>query len=226
MLSSRKPQLRLRPEVRRRPVSRLVQIDSADRRLLDGIAETMAEAARRSGEWLVCRLGCSECCVGPFAITKLDSMRLQSGLAALEAEDPARAAAVRARAADYVAAIAPLYPGDTKTGELMDEDRLPASMESVPCPALDPDSGACDLYEARPVTCRAFGPVTRVGEGTFAACELCYTGATDEQMADCAVDVDPDGLEAQILSALETIGVSGTTIVAYALAIDPVRVKE
>lgn len=177
----------------------------------------MAEAARRSGDWLVCRPGCTQCCIGPFAITQLDALRLRTGLSALDAADPARAERVRARAAAYVAAIAAHYPGDPASGELWDEDRLPASMDDVPCPALDPVTGCCDLYAARPVTCRTFGPVTHIGEETLAACELCYVGATDEEMARCAAEIDPEGLERELLAALEAASVSGITIVAYAL---------
>ncbi|HOL73319.1 MAG TPA: YkgJ family cysteine cluster protein [Bryobacteraceae bacterium] len=196
----------------------LVQIESGDRRLLDAVSAAMAEAARRSGEWLACRPGCTQCCIGPFGITQLDALRLRKGLLALEAADPERAARVRARAKAYVAEIAPQYPGNPATGELYDEDSLPPSMDDVPCPALDPETGLCDLYEARPITCRAFGPVTRAADEVFAACELCYHGATDEQMAQCAVDIDPEGLEAGLLAALEADGVSGLTIVAYPLA--------
>ena len=195
----------------------LVQIEAADRKLLDSIAETMAEAARRSGEWLVCKPGCTQCCIGPFGITPLDALRLRAGLAALEKADAARASAVRRRAAEYIASIAPLYPGSVETGELEDADRLPESMDHVPCPALDPETGCCDLYEARPVTCRAFGPVTRIGEDSFGACELCYQGASDAQMAACAVEVDADGLEARLLTALGENGRAGMTIVAFAV---------
>jgi len=195
-----------------------VQIESGDRRLLVAVSAAMAEAARRAGDWLACRPGCTQCCIGPFAITQLDALRLRKGLLALEAADPDRAARVRARAKAYVAAIAPLYPGNPATGELDDEDSLPPSMDGVACPALDTDTGLCDLYEARPITCRAFGPVTRAAGESFAACELCYHGATDEQMAWCAVDIDPEGLESGLLAALEAAGVSGMTIVAYALS--------
>src|SRR5213592_3700871 len=101
----------------------LIQIETGDCQLLGGIADAMAEAARRSGAWLVCRPGCTECCLGPFEITQLDARRLRAGLAALEAADPMRAARVRARAAAHVEA------------------------DDVPCPALDPATGWCDLYE-------------------------------------------------------------------------------
>ncbi len=191
---------------------------AGDRRLLAGIAGSMAEAARRSGEWLVCRPGCTQCCMGPFVITQLDALRLREGLSVLDASDPARANRVRERAAAYVEAIAADYPGDTDTGELYDEDSLPPATEETACPALDTETGLCDLYAARPITCRTFGPVTRIADDNLAACELCYSGATEEEMARCAVDVDAEGLEAELLDALAEDGASGMTIVAYALA--------
>jgi Fe-S-cluster containining protein len=195
----------------------LVQIETADRKLLSGIAEAMAESARRSGDWLVCRPGCTQCCMGPFAITQLDAHRLRQGLQELDRVDSARAEAVRTRAAAYRAVIAPEYPGNPATGELLDEDRLPRAMDEAPCPVLDPETGYCDLYGARPVTCRTFGPATPVGPNAFAACELCYNGADEEEIAACAVDVDSDGLECELLTAMEEAGFRGMTIVAYAL---------
>lgn len=135
----------------------------------------------------------------------------------MELADPDRAQRVRNRAAAYVELMAPLYPGDPVSGELKDEDALPPSMDSVPCPALDPNTGLCDLYAARPVTCRTFGPVTRVGEEDFGACEFCYQGATDEEKIRCAVEVDPEGWECALLEALAEGGAGGMTIVAYAL---------
>ena len=195
----------------------LVQIATGDRRLLDSIGETMAEAARRSGAWLACRPGCTECCIGPFAITQLDARRLRAGLAALALADPARAAALRSRVEAYVAAAAPVYPGEPISGMLRDEDALPESLDDLPCPALDPATGCCDLYEARPITCRTFGPATHIGEWTLGACELCYIGATEEQMMACAVEIDPEDIENELLDALAQEGVGGMTIVAYAL---------
>jgi Fe-S-cluster containining protein len=182
-------------------VSSLIQIENADRDLLASIAASMVEATRRSGSWLACRLGCTQCCIGPFAITQLDVLRLRSGLAALEASDPARA----------------VYPGDPCTGELFGEQDLPDSTDELPCPALDPATGACDLYDARPITCRSFGPATKIGEGRLAACELCYVGATDAEIAACAVELDPEGLELTLVEALEKAGRKGVTIVGYAL---------
>jgi Fe-S-cluster containining protein len=103
------------------------------------------------------------------------------------------------------------------SGAPPDEEALPQSMDDVPCPALDPESGWCDLYDARPIMCRTFGPVTKTGEGSFAACELCYSGATDEQIAECAVEIDPEGRELELLEQLGAAGENRLTLVAYAL---------
>lgn len=196
----------------------LVRIDTGDAALLQIVDAALAESARRCGPWLVCRPGCTPCCLGPFAITALDVRRLQRGLADLSARDPDRAARVRERGREAVARLSPRYPGDRETGKLWRDaeagDRFAALAEDEPCPALDPDTGTCDLYAARPITCRTFGPPVRFGEGSVAVCELCFQGASDQQIADCEVDVDPGGLEAQLLDELG----GDETIVAFALA--------
>ena len=173
------------------------RIAEEDRRLLVVIANAMDEVKRRSGERVVCRLGCTECCRGPFEITALDALRLRAGLRALESTDAARAERVKARAGESVAATAE------------EEDRM--------CPALDPETGGCNLYAARPVTCRTFGPATRTVEGGVAACELCYAGEEDDAVAACAVEVDGEGLEAALLEELEGLGSGGATTVGEAL---------
>jgi Fe-S-cluster containining protein len=87
------------------------------------------------------------------------------------------------------------------------------------CPALDPAAGTCDLYAARPITCRTFGPAVRFGAESLAVCELCYQGAADAEIAACEVAVDPENLEAELLHELEAAGQNGETVVAFALAV-------
>jgi Fe-S-cluster containining protein len=128
----------------------------------------VAEAVRRSGSWIACRIGCTGCCMGTFPISGLDAERLRSGMTAL---DPQRAARVRERA------------------------RRATRSDDEPCPALDPASGACDLYEARPLTCRLFGPAVHFRGGDIAVCELCYQGASETEIEACAVEIaagEPD----------------------------------
>jgi Fe-S-cluster containining protein len=170
--------------------------------LVQIVDRVMAEAVRKSGSWLACRIGCHECCIGPFPITQLDGLRLRAGLAELETREPERAARVLRRGRASVERV-------TDLEETNDDE---------PCPALDPETGACDLYDARPITCRMFGPAVREPGGqSLAVCELCFRGATDEEIAACAVEVDLT-LEKQLLQELErTTGAGGDTTVALAL---------
>ena len=165
-----------------------------DRQLVQIVDAALAEAARRSGDWLVCRPGCAECCLGPFAITQLDAIRLGKGMAELGTHDPERAARVRRRAHAY------------------------GGGEDEACPALDPVAGTCDLYAARPITCRVFGPAVRVGSEAIGVCELCYHGASDAEIAACEVEIDPGDLESELASEAEiSTGRRGETTVAAAL---------
>jgi Fe-S-cluster containining protein len=182
----------------------------------------LADAARRSGDFLVCRPGCTPCCIGVFAINQLDAARLREGLAELSHSDPDRAARVRQRARDSVARISPDFPGELSTGLLCESKRAQRKFEDFandePCPVLDPATGTCDLYAHRPMTCRVFGPPVR-SENGLGVCELCYHGATDQQIAACEMQVDPDGVEAKLLAELESASApKGRTIVAFALA--------
>lgn len=191
-----------------------------DQKLVQIIDAALADAARRSGDWLVCKLGCTQCCVGVFAINELDVLRLRHGLATLDTKDPARAARVRERALASVARLKDDFPGDPQTG-ILDEseetaDRFEAFANDEPCPALDPVTGGCDLYASRPMTCRVFGPPVRSEDG-LGVCELCYHGATEDEIAACEMPVDPEGLEERIVEELERSGRSGQTIIAFAL---------
>jgi Fe-S-cluster containining protein len=193
-------------------------LDSGDRALIQIVDAAVAEAARKSGQWLVCRVGCTQCCIGPFPISQLDARRLRGGLAELEARDPERGAMVRKRARQSVARISSSFPGDRATGTLAEdqeaEEKFASFADDEPCPALDPETGACDLYAARPITCRTFGPPVRCGSDAVGVCELCFVGATDDEIAACEVEADVGGLESTLLEELD---VRGQTIVAFAL---------
>lgn len=183
---------------------------SGDREFIQIVDAALAEAARRSGAWLVCRPGCCECCIGPFAITPLDAVRLRLGLAELEANDAPRAARVRQRVRAAVEALPPL-PGDAEF-----ESWLEALPDDDPCPVLDPETGTCDLYSARPVTCRVFGPPVRWGGDAVGVCQLCFDGATDEEIAACEVKLDVAERESELLR--QAGSPPGQTLVALALS--------
>jgi Fe-S-cluster containining protein len=187
-----------------------------DRSLIQIVDAALAESARKSGAWLACRPGCTPCCIGPFAISVLDAARLRRGLDGLDIADPARATRVRTRAVEWVARNCVAFPGDPQTGVLSgDEDAFEAFANDEACPALDPTSGLCDLYTSRPMTCRVFGPPVRLGDQELGVCELCFDGATEAEIASCAVDLDVSRIESELLSQMDP---PGETIVAFCLA--------
>jgi Fe-S-cluster containining protein len=197
------------------------RLPPGDQKLVQIIDSALADTARRSGEWLVCKLGCTQCCMGAFTINQLDALRLQRGLAELEVTDPARAAQVRERARASISRFSQDFPGDRKTGILDEGETAEALFEEFandePCPVLDPQTGMCDLYAARPLTCRVFGPPVQ-SEGGLGVCELCYHGASEEEIAACEITVDPEGIEPALLDELErSTGRRGRTIVAFAV---------
>src|SRR5271170_2827394 len=195
---------------------------SDDRALIQIVDSALADAARRSGEWLVCRAGCTHCCIGAFPINQLDAQRLRNGLDDLEVTSPARAEGIRARARDAVARLSPDFPGDPVSGLLDETDdaarRFSDFANDEPCPALDPATGNCELYESRPMTCRVFGPPVRSEDG-LGVCELCFHGATDKEIAACEMKPDPDDLESALVKRIEnSTGICGNTIIAFCLA--------
>jgi Fe-S-cluster containining protein len=194
----------------------------ADQKLIQIVDAALADVTRRSGHWLACRPGCTQCCIGVFAINQLDAARLQRGLRKLEAEAPERGAAIRQRAREAVSRLSENFPGNPATGILGESEECVEAFENFgndePCPALDPQSGLCELYDARPMTCRVFGPPVR-SEGGLGVCELCFQGASSEEIAECEMIPDPDRLEDDLLAGVEKkTGQHGDTIVAFCLA--------
>ncbi len=169
-----------------------------DATLIQIVDAAFAEAGRRSAGWLLCRSGCTQCCMGEFPITPLDAVRLRQGFKEMAATDPVRAARIRERV--HLTAANPAGRSDND-----------------PCPVLDPETGACDLYNARPLTCRTAGPPVACADGSIAVCELCYEGASDDQIAACAVEFDPEGIEATLIEDLARAGLSEETTITQAL---------
>ena len=212
---------RVRPQVRY-PENMASHLRSRDQKLIQIVDAALADVTRRSGKWLVCRPGCTQCCIGAFSINQLDAVRLQRGLADLEKHSPERATRVRQRARESVARLTPAFPGDPVSGVLDEgegaEQRFAEFANEEPCPVLDPETGNCELYASRPMTCRVFGPPLRSEDG-LGVCELCFQGASDEEIAVCEMKPDPDDLESPLLEALEkSTGARGNTIIAFCLA--------
>jgi Fe-S-cluster containining protein len=196
-------------------------LPTGDKKLIQIVDAALADAVQRSGRWLVCRLGCTQCCTGVFAINQLDAARLRAGMAELQQTDPARAARVQLRVDESSERLRSGFPGDFATGLIgIDDEAVEAFNEfgnDEVCPVLDPETGACDLYAFRPITCRVFGPPVR-GDDGIGLCELCFVGSSDEEIAACEMKPDPEKLEDTINAEAEgTSGRHGETLVALAL---------
>jgi Fe-S-cluster containining protein len=188
------------------------------------IDAALASATVRSGDWLACRPGCHQCCIGVFPISPLDAETLR---AALTTADPAVAGRIRARAAASRERLTPGFPGDPTTGALFTEPHHEDAFEDFanhePCPVLDPVTGTCDLYSARPVQCRTFGPPVRDDEGHLTVCELCFIDAPAEEVARCEMDQGWRPLEETLIAEAEQRASAsithpdGPTLIAFAL---------
>ncbi len=195
-----------------------MRLPAGDSELVQIMDAALVDAAHRAGDRLACRPGCTQCCHGAFAINSLDALRLRAGMEASQATDPTTAEAIRQRAREWLAAFGPDFPGDPASGILGDSEEDQARFEDfandAPCPALNPETGLCDVYTWRPMTCRVFGPPVRMGEGdALGCCELCFVGASDTEIAACEMPV-PHELESKLVA--ET-GLVGDTVVAFAL---------
>lgn len=182
----------------------------------------LASTTERSGNWLACRPGCHQCCIGVFAISQLDAEQLREGLAMVEADIAQR---ILTRAAESHARLRAEFPGDLTTGllftEPQHEEAFAEFANDEPCPVLDPDTGTCDLYAFRPVQCRTFGPPVRDAEEQLTVCELCFVDAPTEEVARCEMDQSWRPLEDELIAVAEQqTGLLGQTIVAFALASD------
>lgn len=191
-----------------------------DGELLHILDNWLERANERGGSHIACRAGCAQCCIGAFAINRLDAVRLQRGLNDLFERDPERAQRVVQRAAESLERNAEVFPGDVETGILDDSTEAEEIFEEFandePCPALDPTTLTCDLYSHRPMTCRVFGPPVRT-EGGLGVCELCFTEASPQEIIAAEVPVDGEQLESTLNRDLERAGGGGKTIVAFAL---------
>jgi len=190
--------------------------------LIQIVDAALASATLRSGHHLVCKPGCSQCCIGVFPIAHEDAARLREGLALLEKTDPEKAARIHARVADSLTRLDPWFPGDRTTGILNEDYEAAILFEEFandePCPVLDLATGTCDLYENRPILCRTFGPPMRTAEDNLATCELCFIHASTEEIAACELDPTIPAQEEASNDAFNAAhGLHGQTLIAYAL---------
>jgi Fe-S-cluster containining protein len=195
-----------------------MRLPSGDSLLVQIMDAAFSEAAQSAGKLLVCKPGCSQCCHGAFVLNSLDTLRMRAGMDTMRATNPALAARIEKRARAWIDEFGATFPGDLDTGVLGDskieEERFEDFANDAACPALDPDTGKCDLYAWRPMTCRVFGPPVRMGEGEeLGHCELCFVDADKEKVVKCEMTI-PFDLEAELLDEIPS---KEKTVVAFAL---------
>ena len=143
-----------------------------------------------------------------------------AGLGELEKTAPEAASAVRRRAASTVARQAAAFQAG-RVGRFespAEEERFYARFESDPCPALDPDSGACVVYAWRPICCRTYGPSVRIGGDDLPPCPLCFKGASPGAIDAARRTIDVEDQETPLTTRVEALsGHHGMTTVAFAI---------
>ena len=135
--------------------------------LLQTLDTWFAEGVVAAGSGVVpCRAGCNACCHGPFDISAADARQVAHGVAQLPTDV---AEGVRQRASAQLLTGQTTFPGWQAPWRPIDigEDAFDAicdALAGIPCPALDPATGACLIHEHRPATCRLTGLSLRTVE--------------------------------------------------------------
>lgn len=215
-----------------------------DADLVQIVDASLADASRRArtgdgASWLACKPGCTPCCHGVFRISMLDGERLRAALRNLKLLDSRRAEAIQTRAQEQVDRLASNFPGDLSSGVLSSGILASGALETTglagedtqhgqrwehfadlpeadaPCPVLDPETGRCELYAGRPLTCRIFGPPVQNEDG-IGVCELCYVGADEATVLAGEMVLNHREFEEELNAAMP----SGETVIAWALLAD------
>jgi Fe-S-cluster containining protein len=133
---------------------------------------------------LQCGRGCSLCCYGLFEIGAADIPVLADGLKRLH---PMRRRMIVRRAAEVIASTK--HP-NLRERTAAEKAAFLNGTASIPCPNLD-DTGACMVYEQRPLVCRTFGLPLREGDRYIGdVCELNFTGVSDQERLTAAWDLN------------------------------------
>lgn len=142
-----------------------------------------SKVAEEQPSALACRLGCTLCCHGLFEISAADVSTIAQGLAALDGEQR-QAIVARAEAIVETTDHPPLRECSPD-----EKEAFFARADDVPCPALGP-SGACMIYEHRPLVCRTFGLPIRNGASFLGEeCELNFTASSQRDRETAAWDL-------------------------------------
>lgn len=171
------------------------------RELLGDLDQWFARGVANAGHNVVlCRRGCSACCLGPFDLSAADAEIVADAVDRLE---PAMRDLVRIRARNQVtqyAEIEPAWRAPWAIHTIGDQrfDELGNQMADHPCPALG-DDGACTIYDDRPANCRMIGLAMRTPEGGILdnACPILLTSKPYAELDPTLYDLERFELAAE-----------------------------
>lgn len=124
--------------------------------IFDKIAKTYPKEVR-------CKLGCADCCHALFDLNLVESMYISKKFREKYEKEELEKMLERANTADRkIHKIKKQIADRLKSGESEDDLLESLAAVRVRCPLLN-EKNQCDLYEARPVTCRLYGLPTSIG---------------------------------------------------------------
>ena len=194
-----------------------------DQKLVQIVDAALASAERRSGDWLICKPGCTPCCIGVFAIDQLDALRLQRGHDRVGGHrSPACRASTRRGRGNRWRGSDPSSPATCRPACSATTTKRPRASKNSPTSSLALHS----IPNAEPATSTSGVPLRaacsdrRCGRTAVSGvCELCYHGASPDEIESCEMNLDEaNPLQAELVGELEKSGNAGRTIVAFALA--------
>lgn len=136
-------------------------------RLRSSVDRAFAQVDQICPGCVSCHKGCSDCCHALFDISLIEAMYLNKAFKDKFGFGPERSAILeRAEQADrQLARMKRQLFLEQKHGESTESIFQEASELRMRCPLLD-ENDQCLLYDARPVTCRAYGiPTSIAGKG-------------------------------------------------------------
>lgn len=136
-------------------------------KLRSSVDAAFASVAQRHPDCVTCHEGCSDCCHALFDLSLVEAMYLNRAFQKKFGYGPERSAIVE-RASEVDRRLARVKRDlfrEEKEGRPTETILREAAGMRMRCPLLD-DNDRCVLYEARPITCRAYGvPTSIAGAG-------------------------------------------------------------
>lgn len=149
--------------------------------LLREVDNWFAGCLQRHAGLIACNRGCSACCRGLFDITLLDALYLRAGFDLLPDDVQQRVRLKAGVRLDEITAQWPAFSSPWILNRIPETewDTMMPEEDETPCPLLS-ETGACLVYDHRPMTCRLNGIplIDTSGEELFDDwCTLNFTDA-------------------------------------------------